>query len=169
MIVLSRIGNFENDRNLRIKKLDVELREVMLCVKNQPVGSALEGLFDEKKWFHSSVIIRPCMTQFRPGFIRVLDVEMDSDAAGGGAARNVEYMRRDGAHCIRCLSFSLSRSLPSNNRHRTTINFRSLLTCPRFGLRRLGGLRQVATDPSADRSAHSKGFRPPRAFLISVP
>jgi hypothetical protein len=33
------------------------------------------------------------MTQLGPRFIRVLDVQMDSDATGGRAARNVEDVR----------------------------------------------------------------------------
>ena len=90
MIVLGRVIDFEYDCNLRIKVFDVEFGEIVLRVENQPVSSPRERFLNQKERFHPAILVGPGVTQLGPCFIRVLDVQMDSDATGGRAARNVE-------------------------------------------------------------------------------
>ena len=85
MIVLRRVVDFEDHCNLRIKILDTEFREIVFDIEDQPVGAARKRLFNQKEGFHASVFISPGMTQLGPRFIRILDVQMDRDAARGWA------------------------------------------------------------------------------------
>jgi hypothetical protein len=96
--MLGGVGDFEDDRNLWIKKLDAKFGEIVFRIKNQPIGSTRKRFFNQKERFNPAVFIRPRMTQLGPGFIRVLEVKMDSNSARGCAAGYVEYVRRDGAH-----------------------------------------------------------------------
>lgn len=93
MIMLRRIRDLKHDRNLRIKIIDVEFGEIVLGVEDEPVGSTRQWFFDKKEGFHPAIFVSPGMTQLGPGFIGVLDVQMDSNAPGGRAARNVKYVR----------------------------------------------------------------------------
>ena len=86
MIVLGRVIDLEHHRNLRIKILDAEFREIMLRIEHQPIGAAQKRFFNQKEGLHPAIFIGPGMTQLGPGFIRILDVQMDSDATGGRAA-----------------------------------------------------------------------------------
>lgn len=93
MIVLRRVVDLKNNRNLRIEKLDVESREIGLGVEHQPVGTAREWFFNQKEGFNPPVFVSPRMTKFGPGFVRVLYVQVDGDTARRRAARYVEYVR----------------------------------------------------------------------------
>lgn len=116
MIMLRRVGDFENDRDLRIKKLDTEFGKVVLGIEDQPVSSARKRFFNQKEWFHPAVFVGPGMTQLRPCFVRVLDVQMDRNAARRRTARYVEDVRRDGAHNESGV-YSLKSSLNNKNVH----------------------------------------------------
>ena len=86
MIVLRRIIDLEHHRNLRIKILDVEFGEIVLRIEDQPIRSTRKRFFNQKEGLHPAVFIGPGMTQLGPGFIRVLEVQMDGDANRGRAA-----------------------------------------------------------------------------------
>ncbi len=98
MIVLRCVIDLEDNRNLRIKELDVESREIGLRIEDQPVGAAGQWLFNQKERFDPPIFVGPCMTEFGPAFVRVLQVQVDSNAAGGRATRYIEYVRGDCAH-----------------------------------------------------------------------
>ena len=92
MIVLRCVIDLKNYRNLRVEIFDTEFREVMFRIKHKPVGAARKRLLNQKEGLHPAVVIRPGMTQLGPGFISILDIQVNSDASGGGSARNVEYV-----------------------------------------------------------------------------
>ena len=98
MIVLRRVFDLEDNRNLRIKKLDIKSGEIGLGVEDQPVGAARKWLPNQKERLHSPVFVGPRMTEFGPTFVCVLQIQTDRHAAGGRATRYIEYVRGDGAH-----------------------------------------------------------------------
>ena len=98
MIVLCGIGDLEYHRHLWIKIFNVEFGEVVFGIEDEPVSAAGQRFFNQKERFHAAVFIGPGMTQLGPRFIRVLNVQMNRDAACGRTARDVKYMRRDCAH-----------------------------------------------------------------------
>ena len=98
MIMLRCVVDPEYNGNLRIEKLDAEFGEVVLRIEDQTVGATGKRLFDQKERFDPAIFVSPRMTKLGPGLIRVLDVQMNSDASSRRAARYVEYMRGDGAH-----------------------------------------------------------------------
>jgi len=93
MIVLGCVVDLEYHCNLRVKIFDIELGEVMLGIKHEAVSAAGKRFFNQKERLHPAVFISPGVTQLGPGLIRVLDVQVDRDAAGRSAARDVEYVR----------------------------------------------------------------------------
>jgi hypothetical protein len=93
VVVLRRVGYPKNDRNLRVEKLDVQFGEIVLGIENEPVRSAGEWFFNQKKWFDTPVFVGPSVTKFGPTLVGVLQVQVDSDTACGRAARDVEYVR----------------------------------------------------------------------------
>ena len=113
MIVLRCIVDLEHYGNLRIEELDVEGREVGLRIEDQPVGAAGKWLFNQEEGFDPPVFIGPRMAELGPAFVRVLQVQVDSYAAGGRATRDIEYVRGDGAHplLVRSLQSGVVKSI----------------------------------------------------------
>ena len=93
MIVLRCVIDLEHNRNLRIKELDIKSREIGLRIEDQSVGAAGQWLFNQKERFDPPVFVGPRMTEFGPAFVRILHVQVDRNATGGRAARDVEYVR----------------------------------------------------------------------------
>jgi hypothetical protein len=98
VVVLCAVFNAEYNRDLWIKAFDIEAGKVGFGIENQPVRAALERLAHKKKRFHPTVRIGPGVTKLGPTFVRVLRCQRNSDTAGWRPARNVEDVRRDGAH-----------------------------------------------------------------------
>ena len=98
MIVLRRVVDLEHHRNLRIKELDLECREIGLSIEDQSVGAPGQRLLNQEERFDSPVFVGPRMTEFGPTFVRILQVQVDSYAACGRATRYVEYVRGNCAH-----------------------------------------------------------------------
>ena len=127
MIVLRRIIDLEHQSYLRIEILDAEFREIMFGIEHQAVSAARERFFNQKEGLHAAVFVGPGMTKLSPRFIRVLDVKMNSNATSGRATRDVEYMRRDGAHNESGV-YSLESTVNKNNyamsfRNRSSVIF----------------------------------------------
>ena len=98
MIVLRRVVNLEHHCDLRIKVSDIESGKIGFRIEDQPVDAAGQRFSNEKKGFDAAVFVGPGVTEFGPALVGVLQVETNSYATGGRAARDVEYVRRDGAH-----------------------------------------------------------------------
>ena len=100
VIVLRSVVNPEDNRDLRIKAFDIEAREIGFGIEDQPISAALDRLAHQKERLHATVCVGPGVTKFGPTFVSVLHCQRNSNAAGRRAARNVENVRRDGAHCL---------------------------------------------------------------------
>lgn len=93
MVMLRRVVDLEYDRNLRIKILNIESREIGFGIEDQAINAAGQWLFNQKERFDAAVFVGPRMTEFGPRFVRVLQVQADSYTARGRASRYVEYVR----------------------------------------------------------------------------
>jgi len=62
MIMLRCVSDLESDRNLWIKALGIEVREVPFGIENQAIASRTKIVLDEKERSHAAILIRPGVT-----------------------------------------------------------------------------------------------------------
>ncbi len=96
--MLRSVVDPKDNGDLWIKTLAVKTREVSFSIENQPVGTAFNRFADKKKGLHTTVLVSPGVTQFGPTLIRILRGKRNCNTTSRRAARDVEDMRRDGAH-----------------------------------------------------------------------
>ncbi len=96
--MLRGIFNAENNCDLRIKAFDTQACEISFSVEYQSVSAALDRLTHQKERLYAPVGVGRGVTKLGPAFIRVLNCKRHSNATGRRAARDVENVRRDGAH-----------------------------------------------------------------------
>ena len=88
--MLRLIVYFEDYRNLWIKAVDVQRREIRLRVEDETINSIRYLLGHQEEWFHSSIVICPGVTKFSPGLVSVLYFKTNRYATGWCATRSVE-------------------------------------------------------------------------------
>jgi hypothetical protein len=96
--MLRGIVNAKNNRDLRIKAIDFEAGKIRFGIENQSVSAALDRLTDQEKRLYAAIRIRRGMTKLSPTFVSVLYCQGNRNTTGWRATRDVENVRRDGAH-----------------------------------------------------------------------
>jgi len=91
--MLWRVSDLETHANLRIETVYVVGGEISLSIKDKPVVTCAEYRPDEKKGFHSTIVISPRFGQLGPALVQILKVESDVDAVGWSTARNIQNVR----------------------------------------------------------------------------
>ena len=75
MIMLCLIINPENYGDLGIKILLIESGKVGFGIEDQPVSSAQEWLFNQKKRFDPAIVVGPGVAKFGPALVCILPFE----------------------------------------------------------------------------------------------
>jgi len=96
--MLRGIFDAKDNGHLRIKTFDFKTREIGFGVEQKPVSASLDRFADQKERFHAPICVGRGVTKLGPTLIRVLNCERDSNATRRRAPRDIENVRRNGAH-----------------------------------------------------------------------
>ena len=99
MIMLGRIANCEHDRNFPIETFNILRRKIGFRIKHQAVNAAVQRKTECQQILCATVCVGCALADLLPTAVSSFEFKPNRDSAGWPAARCVENVRGDFAHC----------------------------------------------------------------------